>query len=120
MPHSCEGRNLQAQFDACQKILNAFGDEVRQKILLLMAEGGERWVRAADIAEKTSLTRSAVSHHMQILKDAGIIVSRKDGKCVYYAFNSQEQKIEALMNLFMEIQQVLRAAPAEAEGTPHD
>ena len=40
--------------------------------------------RVVDIAEKTNLSRPAVSHHMQILKDAGIVKTRKEGTYVYY------------------------------------
>ena len=64
---------LEREFHTYQKLLTALGDEVRQKLLFLMLTENRTWVRVVDLVEKTSLTRPAVSHHMQILRDAGII-----------------------------------------------
>ena len=70
---------LKGKFAACQKMLTVFGDEVRQRLLLLMLEGDPNGVRVADISDKMKLTPPAVSHHMQILKDAGVVHCRKEG-----------------------------------------
>lgn len=68
---------LKGKFTACQKMLTVFGDEVRQRLLLLMLESNPNGVRVADISDKMKLTPPAVSHHMQILKDAGVVHCRK-------------------------------------------
>lgn len=43
---------LKGKFTACQKMLTVFGDEVRQRLLLLMLEGDPNGVRVADISDK--------------------------------------------------------------------
>ena len=43
-------------------------------------------VRVGTITEKTHLSRPAVSHHIQILKEAGILKVRKEGTKNYYYF----------------------------------
>lgn len=45
---------LKGKFTACQKMLTVFGDEVRQRLLLLMLEGDPNGVRVADISDKMS------------------------------------------------------------------
>ena len=47
---------LKGKFTACQKMLTVFGDEVRQRLLLLMLEGDPNGVRVADISDKMKLT----------------------------------------------------------------
>ena len=41
-------------------------------------------VRVGKITQKTHLSRPAVSHHIQILKDAGIVKMRREGTKNYY------------------------------------
>jgi ArsR family transcriptional regulator len=101
-------RELEREFHACQKILTAIGDEVRQKLLLLMLMENREEIRVADLADKTSLTRPAVSHHIQILKDAGVIKSRKRGKCVYYYFDSTCQNVDALLRLLENVRSIIK------------
>lgn len=39
------------------------------------------------IVEVSTLSRSAVSHHLKILREAGVLQSRKEGKEVYFWIN---------------------------------
>ena len=71
-------------FDACHKTLTAMGDETRQHIILEMMRMDYNGSRVIDIAATTNLSRPAVSHHLQILKDAGIVKMRKEGKMTFY------------------------------------
>ena len=98
---------LKGKFTACQKILTVFGDEVRQRLLLLMLESNPDGVRVADISGKMKLTPPAVSHHMQILKDAGVVHSRKEGKYMYYSLDSSGKDIDQLLELFAQMKEML-------------
>lgn len=62
---------LEQKFKECQKALTAIGDETRQHILMIMLEGECSGHRVVNITNKTHLSRPGVSHHMQILKNAG-------------------------------------------------
>lgn len=67
------------------KVYSALGDEHRQRILLTF-EPGER-LNVGQIVEVSTLSRSAVSHHLKILRDAGVLLSEKRGKEVYFWIN---------------------------------
>ncbi|HYC36268.1 MAG TPA: metalloregulator ArsR/SmtB family transcription factor [Usitatibacter sp.] len=64
------------------RAFTALGDEHRQRILLTF-EPGER-LNVGQIVEVSTLSRSAVSHHLKILKAANVLESEKVGKEVYY------------------------------------
>ena len=64
------------------KVFVAMGDPHRQRILLTF-ERGER-LNVGQIAEVSTLSRSAVSHHLKILREAGVLGSEKIGKEVWF------------------------------------
>lgn len=71
---------LADSFSDCSCILAATGDEPRQHLILEMLRMGRcSGLRVCEITEKTNLSRPAVSHHLQILKNAGIVKVRKEG-----------------------------------------
>jgi len=61
-----------------------FGDGSRIKILGLLLEG-EMCVN--DIAEKLSMSQSAVSHQLRVLRQNDLVKYRKDGKTVFYSLD---------------------------------
>ena len=63
-------------------VFTALGDEHRQRILLTF-EPGER-LNVGQIVAVSTLSRSAVSHHLRILREAGVLDSVKEGKEVYF------------------------------------
>lgn len=63
------------------KRFKALGDETRLKMIRLL-ESGERCV--CEMIELFDLGQSTASHHLKILKNAGLIRSRREGKFVYY------------------------------------
>ena len=71
---------LTADFEKSRKILIALGDENRQHMILeMMKMGNCSGVRVNEITEKTHLSRPTVSHHLQILKDAGVLKVSREG-----------------------------------------
>ncbi|MHB1334292.1 MAG: ArsR/SmtB family transcription factor [Sulfuriferula sp.] len=60
----------------------ALGDEQRQRILLTF-QPGER-LNVTQIVAASTLSRTAVSHHLKILRQAGALQSEKLGKEVYF------------------------------------
>src|SRR3989442_12991880 len=60
----------------------ALGDPHRQRIVL-MFEPGER-LNVGQIVAASTLSRSAVSHHLRVLRGAGVLKSEKVGKEVYF------------------------------------
>ena len=98
-------------FKICQKTLNAIGDETRQYLILMMLTGPCNGSRVVDIAKKTNLSRPAISHHMQILKSAEIVKSRKEGTMIYYYIDPDNNKTQDLINLLTCIQEIMKNIP---------
>ena len=92
---------LAEEFKANQKVFIAVGDEVRQHILLEMLKHGSfNGMRVNDIAATTNLSRPAVSHHLQILKDAGIIKVHKEGTKNYYYIDPDMDGFYRMVSMF--------------------
>ena len=62
-------------------IMESLSDPIRINILELMMSGE---ICVCDIVKVTGLSQSKVSYHMRILKDAGLISDRQEGRLVYY------------------------------------
>ena len=58
-------------------VFAALGDEHRQRILLTF-EPGER-LNVGQIAEVSTLARSTVSHHLKVLREAGVLQAEREG-----------------------------------------
>ena len=63
-------------------VFTALGDPHRQRILL-MFDDGER-LSVGQIVGASPLSRSAVAHHLRVLREAGILRCEKIGKEVWY------------------------------------
>ncbi|MFN8626182.1 MAG: metalloregulator ArsR/SmtB family transcription factor [Candidatus Binatia bacterium] len=70
------------------RTFRALGDPARQKMLALLEPAGEMCV--ADLAGHFAMTQPSVSHHLRILKDAGLVTADKRGREVYYRINPAE------------------------------
>lgn len=88
---------LASDFEQCKKILIALGDENRQHMILeMMKMDSCLGVRVNEIKEKTHLSRPAVSHHLQILKEAGILKMRREATKNYYYFDpDMKEKLQS-------------------------
>ena len=64
------------------RFLTALGDPARLQLLYLLGDQGRRNV--GEIARQFRLSRPAVSYHLKVLKEAGILDSEKVGQEVYY------------------------------------
>jgi ArsR family transcriptional regulator len=92
--------------DAARK-LKALGHPVRLGIALrLAAEGG---TCACDFAEIFSISQPAVSQHLKVLWQAGLVQTRRDGTKIYYSLDPAG--VRALQ------EEVGRLAPGGREGT---
>lgn len=90
---------LTEKLEHCRKMLTALGDESRLHLMLEMMKMGEcRGVRALDVAKRTDLSRPAVSHHLQIMKDAGLLKTRKEGTKIFYYFDPDMKALGSLID----------------------
>jgi ArsR family transcriptional regulator, arsenate/arsenite/antimonite-responsive transcriptional repressor len=71
--------------DELMEFFRAFSDETRQKIILSCFS--EKEICVNDIARQFTLSRPTISHHLNLMKRAKLLNSRKEGKEVYYSVN---------------------------------
>ena len=75
-------RALPRAWQPTARIFTALGDPHRQRIIL-MFDDGER-LSVGQIVAASPLSRSAVAHHLRVLREAGILRCEKIGKEVWY------------------------------------
>lgn len=80
-------RKVPDQWSDVSELFVALGDAQRQRILLTF-EPGER-LNVAQIVSNSALSRTAVSHHLKVLRQAGVLQSEKVSKEVYFWINKQ-------------------------------
>ncbi len=66
-------------------ILRALNHKLRQQILRLIADNGT--ITVTEIYVKLRLEQSVASQHLAILRKAGFVKTKRDGKFIYYAPN---------------------------------
>jgi len=64
----------------------AIADETRQKI---MSECCCCWISVGDLTDKLDVSQPTVSHHLAILRDAGLVNIREEGKQTFYSLNQE-------------------------------
>lgn len=107
-----EIENLASEFAQCQKILLALGDANRLHMILEMMQMNEcAGVRVNAIKEKTHLSRPAVSHHLQILKDAGVLKMRREGTKNYYYFDPDMKSFKLLIDVLQNAVEIASELP---------
>ncbi len=108
---------LADSFASCTKILTAIGNETRQHLISEMLRYGDcSGVRVCEITKRTNLSRPVVSHHLQIMKAAGIVKVRKEGTKNYYYFAPDAGAFERLIATLQLAQEISTALP-DRSGT---
>lgn len=90
------------------KWLKALADARRLKIVELL---GRRSICVCELEGLLGLTQPAVSHHLRVLKEAGIITDTRRGKWVYYSLNR---------NHYSALLDAMAMLPAEDSGDDPD
>jgi DNA-binding transcriptional ArsR family regulator len=80
-------KKLPDEWGDVSELFLALGDEQRQRILLTF-EPAER-LNVTQIVSVSKLSRTAVSHHLKVLRQANVLVSEKVGKEVYFWINKE-------------------------------
>lgn len=66
-------------------VLRALNHKLRQQMIKLLDESDKMTV--TEIYVKLRLEQSVASQHLAILRRAGIVITKRDGKFIYYAIN---------------------------------
>lgn len=66
-------------------LFRALNDPTRRQILEILREGD---LTAGEIAERFEMTKPSISHHLDLLKQAGLVIADKRGQFIYYSLNT--------------------------------
>jgi len=72
--------------DICS-CFKALGDPIRVSILKALC--CER-LCVGDIVARVNLSQPAVSHHLRVLREAGLVTAEKEGTTIYYSMNKEQ------------------------------
>ncbi len=96
-------------FRVVSDIFKQLGDSSRVRIFWLLCHCEECVINISALVEMSS---PAVSHHLKLLKDSGLIVSRRDGKEVYYRAAATRQA-ELLHHMIEDLVEISCPVPEE-------
>jgi len=66
-------------------LFKALNDATRREILEMLKKGD---LTAGEIADQFSMSKPSISHHLDLLKQAGLVESLKQGQYIYYSLNT--------------------------------
>ena len=66
-------------------LFKALNDKTRREILELLRTGD---MTAGEIADKFSISKPSISHHLDLLRQAGLVHSVKEGQFINYSLNT--------------------------------
>lgn len=81
------------------RTIRALADPTRREILRALRSGD---LAAGEIAAKFPITGASVSHHLNVLKEAGLVTAERDGRSIVYSLNSTvfQEFVEELLGFF--------------------
>jgi ArsR family transcriptional regulator len=84
--------------DELNALFKALNDPTRREILELLKD---KDLTAGEIADKFSISKPSISHHLDLLRQAGLVVSVKEGQFIYYSLNTtvMDEMLKWIMNL---------------------
>ena len=80
------------------EMFKLLGDPTRARILYALLEAGE--ICVCDLAETIEIPESRLSHALRLLRTAGIVRNRRDGRMIYYSLD--DSHVRLLLDLSLE------------------
>jgi ArsR family transcriptional regulator, nickel/cobalt-responsive transcriptional repressor len=73
--------SLDVAADHCADVLRVLADDTRLRVVRLLLSGPRH---VGQLNEVLQIDQSLLSHHLRVMREAGLIVSQRDGKAVRY------------------------------------
>lgn len=104
--------NLQQELKDVSQLLIALGDIKRQAIIIrLLEEKNCDGLQVGELTQATGLSRPAVSHHLKVLKDVGLINFHEVGTKNFYYLQHDVTTIQQLKDLLEEVADIMTKEP---------
>jgi DNA-binding transcriptional ArsR family regulator len=101
-------RIVESRLDELVAVTRALGDETRLR-LLAACTGGERC--ACQLVELSGLAPSTVSKHLQLLRQAGLLMARKEGRWVHYRIPRRSERTPPVEDALRLVQAAVKREP---------
>ena len=84
--------------DDLNALFKALNDPTRREILEMLKA---KDLTAGEIADQFDISKPSISHHLDLLRQAGLVVSVKEGQFIYYSLNTtvMDEMLKWLINL---------------------
>ena len=79
-------------------LFKALNDTTRREILEILKNGS---LTAGEISTRFMISKPSISHHLDLLKQAGLVQSVKEGQYIYYTLNTTV--MDEIVNWFVEL-----------------
>lgn len=93
-------------------VFGALSDPTRRQILHMLSRGD---LSAGEIAAAFSLSKPSISHHLGMLREAGLVISRRQGQMIIYSLHTTV--LQEALGWGLDI---LRAGEARSGGSRGD
>ncbi len=103
----------QLSFSQAAELFSVFAEKSRLRILYALRSRSELCV--CEIACLLESSTSVASHHLRMMKDAGVLANRSEGKLVYYRL--VDPQVEALLGIILDRVISIPAGSGTSNGT---
>lgn len=103
---------MHAHAGEAAQLLKALGNEQR---LLILCHLLEKPLSVGELNDRLDLSQSALSQHLALLREAGLVNTRREAQSIYYSLPAGP--VTRIMALLQDIYCDVRAAPAGSEPT---
>ena len=76
---------VRASDNEISRVLSVMSEPTRIRIIRLISGSGV--LRSCDLLPEFEITQPTLSHHLNVLLENGVLMSRKEGRCVYFSVN---------------------------------
>jgi len=73
------------QADTLADVFAALADPTRLRLFDLVRRAGDNGICSCDLVEPLDRSQPTISHHLKVLREAGLVASRKEGTWVWYS-----------------------------------
>lgn len=101
--------NVIKEFKDCKNVFSALGDKTRQAIIVyMMINCDGKGFRVGELSDKVSASRTAISHHLKVLKENNVVDMRKEGTKNYYYINKESSSLKTLIRFFKDLEEYIK------------